>query len=246
MSNTAKRNSSDSTFYLVMLAAIVAMGFYISDDMGKRYGSKEGAADSNITNEQNQTAQPVIVNIEKVISVEVKPMAEIPAGEAAPEAVVVEKTVQEMTTTTAIVPVADIKDPQAASKPISTVEVTKPAATDPAVQLEDSVKTIIFKPVKSAIESIPVESATTAVEAASAMMADPVPVRQAVQQYQQYQQYSQPYQGYQGYQPQPYQGQGGNYYQQPYSNPYNNNPYGNPYDSGYNPGYNSGYNSYQQ
>lgn len=234
MSNTTKGNSSDSTFYLVMLAAIVAMGFYISDDMGKRYGSKEGAADGNITNEQIHTAQPVIVNIEKVISVEVKPVAEIPAGETTPEAVVVEKTVQETTTTTAIVPVADVKVPQAASKPISTVEVTKPAAIEQAVQLEDTVKTIIFKPVKSAFDSIPVESATTAVEAASTMMADPVPVRQAAQQYQQYQQYSQPYQGGNYYQPQPYQ--------QPYSNPYNNNPYANPYDSGYNPGYNS----YQQ
>ncbi len=266
MSNTTKGNSSDSTFYFVMLAEIIAMGFYISDDMKKRYGSEEAAADSNSNSEQNQTTEPVIVNIEKVISVEVKPVAEITAGEGTPQAVVVEKTVQETTTTTAIVPVtvpiSEVKMPEAGSNQTSTIEVTRPAAAEKEIKLEDTVKHVV-EPVKSAINSIPVESAATAVEAASTMMNNSVPVRQAAQEYQhyqqqfqqQYQQYGQPYQGGSFYQPQPYQpqsyqGQGGNYYQQPYNNPYskqyNNKPYANPYDSNYNPGYNPGYNSYQQ
>ena len=82
---------------------------------GSEYTAKDsGSADGSTAIVENKPTQasellaPVIVNIEKVKSVEVKPVAEIPATETNSEAIAVEKTVQETSVTTAVVAVEKV------------------------------------------------------------------------------------------------------------------------------------------
>ncbi len=81
MSDTNKQ-SSDANFYLVMLAIIIVMVFYISYDMDNRYDS------ANVIIEAQTEAAPVIVEVE------VAPVVEVaPAPEPTPvvEAIVIKK-----------------------------------------------------------------------------------------------------------------------------------------------------------
>ena len=96
-SNTESKTgqSSDKSFYVIMLALIVGMGFYINYDMEQRYGSTSSSAAAPMVGSepaQEQISTPVFVDIEKVKTVEVKPVAVIPA--TTPEAVVIEQIEQ--------------------------------------------------------------------------------------------------------------------------------------------------------
>ena len=217
------KQSSDKSFYLIMIAMVVGMGFYISYDMDQRYGASSGSTPANNEVSEPQAkaapATPVVVGIEKAKSVEIKPVAEVPATETTPEAVVVKKVEQDTTVTTAVVPVAApeaqkvaVPAPAAESQAVMAApEVVSPAA--PAVEPQPGTASeVVAAPV---VEETPVSTETAAVAEAQTP---------AAEQAQDYNPYGYPY----GYQ---YQR---NYYQQqPYRNPYyyqNRNPYGyNPY-----------------
>ena len=118
--------ASDSRFYMVMLALIIAMGFYISYDINQRYGD-EPLLNSNTNNGGASDVAPklpVVVNIEKIKTVEVVPLATIPATDNSPEAVLVEKKVKNTTVSTALIPVNKAAEEAAAAQtgsPLATI-----------------------------------------------------------------------------------------------------------------------------
>ena len=218
--------SSDMSFYVIMLALIVGMGFYISYDMEQRYGSTSSSAAAPMDSEPAQEGiqAPVVVNIEKVKTVEVKPLAVIPATETTPEAVVVEKIVPvEEKSEVVIAPVV-----QKVAAPLS------PPAASP------SPSSLMMPVMESAMQAADVVAAPV-VEAVTDVVAEPV--AEPAQAYNPYgYQYGQPQNNY-------YQPQYGNPYGNPYSNQYGNpygNQYGNPYSNQYGNPYGYGNNPYQQ
>ncbi len=244
--------SSDMSFYVFMLAIIVAMAFYISYDMEQRYGS--GAAVSGTT-----AAEPVVISVEQAISVEIKPVAEIPATATTPEVIVVEKTEQKTIVTTAIVPVQEAAAPVEAEVVVeekAAPEVTTPAADtipmfDSMIQTIEKITTPVVEKAEAVVNDIiqPAPPAPAAVvKAPEEVQPAPVPVAQSIPEatpaapdYNPYaDQYGRrPYQDYQ--QPQQY----GNPYGNPYNSPYNNNSYNNQYNNPYANPYGYG-NPYQQ
>ena len=245
--------SSDMSFYVIMLALIVAMGFYISYDSSQRYGTgTSSSADSSLTGSAQELAiEPVIISIEKVKTVEIIPVAVIEATESTPEAVIVEKVEQKTVVTTAVIPVEDIVKTEAApvvenveSVPVIVAEpkapaVTAPAATQsmiPAMDIMMQAAKDAATPVIEAVEKVAekTEAAVTETVAEPVMPVMPTPVVQvpAPQPEQAYNPY-----GYQYGQPQ------NNYYQQ---QPQYGNPYGNPYGNQYGNPYGYGNNPYQQ
>ena len=243
--------SSDMSFYVFMLAIIVAMAFYISYDMEQRYGS--GAAVSGTTAAE-AISEPIVISVEQVNSVEIKPVAEIPATETTPEVIVVEKTEQKTTVTTAAIPVQEAAAPVETEK--AAPEVTDPAADtipmfDSMIQTIEKITTPVIEKAEEVVNDIiqpappapaTVVKAPEAVQPASIPAAQPLPeATPAAPDYNPYaDQYGRrPYQDYQ--QPQQY----GNPYGNPYNSPYNNNPYNNQYNNPYANPYGYG-NPYQQ
>jgi len=145
--NTAEDVSSDMSFYVIMLAIIVAMAFYISYDMEKRYSASSQQAKKTVVLGPDLTpivvtksepkkmveAKPEVISVEKIKTVEIKPVADIPATESTPEAVIVEKTEQKTVVTTAVVAV-----PEKAEKVPAPVEKTSAPVTEvaPVVKVE--------------------------------------------------------------------------------------------------------------
>ena len=93
-----QNSSSDMSFYIIMLALIAGMAFYISNDMEKRYASAETA---------QPASEPVVISVAETGSVVIKPIVDIPATETTPEAVIVKKVEQKTIVTTALVPVKE-------------------------------------------------------------------------------------------------------------------------------------------
>lgn len=244
--------SSDMSFYVIMLALIVCMGFYISYDMEQRYGADisttADSTDSTVAQDaQEPVSQPVVVGVEKLSTVEVKPVAAVPATETTPQAIVVEKVEQETVVTTAVVPVeaAVVKNESETAPEV----VEKKAVADKPVQ-PSSLMMPIIESAKQAVEVVtaPVVQAAETVaettEAATEIITEPAPVVQPVQAYNPYDnQYGQPQNNY--YQQPQYGNPYGNQYGNPYGNQYNNQ-YGNPYGNQYNNPYGYGNNPYQQ
>jgi len=246
--------SSEKGFYIIMLAMIISMALYVSYDMEQRYGADK-AASADAEPAQVNGLEPVIVNIEKTKSITVKPVAEIPATEQTPEAVVVEKVVNKTTVTTAVVPVPE--SPVATTKPAADSAMPQPVSgmmpvvTGVVNEMEKQFKGVVdassdtaAKVVSAPVVAQPVAGAkdleTSAADSEAAATDTPAPAYDA---------YGYPYGGGSSYQQ--------NYYppQRPYRNPYynqNRNPYGygsgSGYGSGYGPrsGYGYGYNPYQQ
>ncbi len=215
--------SSDMSFYVIMLALIVGMGFYISYDSEQRYGETNSIAATQDDSAQDAALQPVIVSIEKVKTVDIKPVAVIPATETASGAVIVEKVEQKTIITKAVIEVEEAAATEEVAAKAVPVEI-KPVAAAPAPMpsvlpmVESMMQTadVVAAPVVKAAEEVTETVTQAAVEAA------PAPIAQPAQVYNPYgYQYGQPQNNY--YQPQP---QYGNPYGNPYNNPYG---YGNPY-----------------
>ena len=264
--NETSAQSSDRSFYLIILALIVGMGFYISYDMDQRYGSTAGTAagtEGSQPVEAAETATPVIVGIEKVETVIIKPVAEIPATETTPEAVVVKKIVQETTVTTLVIPVAEEKAaPETAQLPVAveTEAEVKPAPeVAPALDAEPAPAPVVTAPPapQKVMENMADKMDNTMLQATDSIanvMAAPVTnpadaaeivaesVPDAAQPIQAFNPYDRPYQD-NYYAPQrPYgssyknrnRSRSSPYRYNPYrNNPFRNSPYRNRYD--YNP-----------
>ncbi|MCU7833956.1 MAG: hypothetical protein KZQ83_01795 [gamma proteobacterium symbiont of Taylorina sp.] len=227
MSNEANNESSDSNFYLTMLAVVVGMGFYVSYDVEQRYGS---------SNASTTEVQPVVIPV----------LVETAPAEVAPA--LIETTIVEAT-------IVEIKSVAVDSEPA--VEEAKLAESQPVEEAVVPVKEVKVKQAEVAKPATPVaEVETTAKsmnEAAATEVADviktitkyvpvPVPVPVAVPTTQRVIIKTEPpvesdYQSY--YPPYGQSYQGGNYYQpqNPYNSPYGNYQQQQPY---------GGYNPYQQ
>jgi len=229
MSNNTNEESSDSNFYLTMLAAIVGMGFYISYDVEKRYGAAVSTSTSPVVVESvvEKTQPPILPEAVEMV-IEETPLV--------PEQVVEEKTV--------------VAEPEPVAKE-SIVETTRPAEKSvtpvgvkevKATEVEKAVAPVVSEietTTKMMTDAVATEAAET-MKQATKYIPVPVPVPVAVPTTQRviikseepaYQPYAQPY-------GRPYQ-RGGNYYQQ-------QNPYNSPYGNYYQQPYGGGYNPYQQ
>ncbi|NOQ79231.1 MAG: hypothetical protein GQ546_07500, partial [Gammaproteobacteria bacterium] len=211
--------SSDMSFYVIMLAIIVGMAFYISYDMEQRYGT---SAD----NSSSIAVEPVVVSVKKVVTVEVKPVAEIPATETTPDAVVVEKTEKKTVVTTVVVPFdsgvivipaaekAKVEEAKADVTKIEEVKVqaAKVEAAAPIVSDKVAEKTApgvlpIVDTMMQTVEIMTEPAVEAAQAAADVVQSAPAQAAPAYNPYDY--QYGRPYQGYQ----QPQQ-------PQQYGNPY--------------------------
>ena len=201
MSNTNK-SSSDSNFYLIMLALIIVMGFYISYDIDKRYGSSVA-----VETQPEVTPAPAAV----VVDVVVAPIA-VPVVEEKPAPVIVEvkdETVEVAEAKPAVEekPVVEEKPAEAAA-PL--VEAPAPAAVQP---IHEAVAVEAEKVINTVTRYIPIPVPVPV----------PVPVKQETAPA--YQNYGQPNQRGNYYQQAPQ-----NSYNSPYGNYYQQSPYGyNPY-----------------
>lgn len=267
--------SSDKNFYIILIAMVVAMALYISYDMEQRYGSGKMDAVTTSPDQKNgqepivqesnapktSAQEPIVISVEKKKTIAVNPLTEIPATEQAPEAMVVEKIVEQQTVSTAIVPTAEppvdtIKQSteDTKAKPDSAaIPVVTGVVNEMEKQYKDAVNTAAKKASKSV--SAPVaeqtgnevtvfEKSATASATTSADMPAPA-----------YNAYGYPYG--RPYQRNYYQPQGA--YRNPYynqnRNPYRSEPgygygsqsgYGYGNQSGYGYGSRYGYNPYQQ
>ena len=199
MSNTNK-SSSDSNFYLIMLALIIVMGFYISYDIDQRYGSSVA-----VETQPEVTPAPAAV----VVDVVVAPIAVV---EEKPAPVIVEvkdETVEVAEAKPAVEekPVVEEKPAEAAA-PL--VEAPAPAAVQP---IHEAVAVEAEKVINTVTRYIPIPVPVPV----------PVPVKQETAPA--YQNYGQPNQRGNYYQQAPQ-----NSYNSPYGNYYQQSPYGyNPY-----------------
>lgn len=202
MSNTSKQ-PSDSNFYLVMLAAVVGMGFYVSYDVDKRYGSSTAAVEA-----QPEAAPiPVVVEVEVVTEVvETPPVVETAPAASEPVVEIIEIKKETI-----------IKDPETETI-VKTETAAKFVETNTIVEAETPAE-VETQPIPEAVITEAAEVVKTITKYIPVPM--PVKTRQQQPQNQHYQGYRQPYQGGNYYQ-QPYQNTPyGNYQQVPYDyNPY--------------------------
>jgi|GEM_PF-2607720 len=160
----ANKGSSDMSFYVVMLAIIVAMGFYISNDTEQRYGSsgiKTMGDTITAAQTENSHPQPIVLGVETVNSVNIKPVAEVPAGENTPAAIVIETTEQETVVTTTVVPVQQTAEEETAESasiaPVDNTAVVEPTPAVEAVVVEVAPAPIaVTEPIVQATQAEPV------------------------------------------------------------------------------------------
>ena len=136
--NSSGSASSDMSFYVIMLGIIVGMAFYISSDIEKRYGSAETA--------QTVVDAPVVISVAETDSVMIKPIADIPATDTTPEAVIVKKIEQKTIVTTALVPVkeaAAAEVPVAEPAPVSILETMINTVEQAAAPIVETVAEVV-------------------------------------------------------------------------------------------------------
>lgn len=239
-SNTSNQ-ASDKSFYLIMLAIVVGMGFYVSYDMNQRYDESQSASTAPSTStgaEDTVKTQapvvitgdiPVVINVDKTKPETAKPVSEIPAPETTATKDIVDEKVQQTPQVSSTVPVEENKVEE--EKQVSATNVVTPPvelkAEEPATAAEEPPVAQESTTTHPEVVAAPVVEEVPAAETTATTMTDTVPSA------------SQPvpdnYYPY-GYYRRPYQG---NYYQQP-RNPYYQNRYPYPYGYGY------GSNPYQQ
>ncbi len=147
----AQNSSSDMSFYIIMLALIAGMAFYISNDMEKRYASAETA---------QSASEPVVISVAETGSVVIKPIVDVPATETTPEAVIVKKVEQKTIVTTALVPVKE-EVPVAEAEP---VVMAQPKSAPAASIVETMINTVeqATSPIVEAVtETVQPEAAVT-------------------------------------------------------------------------------------
>ncbi len=184
---SSPKSSSDSGFYMVLLALVVGMGFYISYDINQRYGDESlvyGNADSGAAVDIKALPNaPVIVNIEKIKTVEVVPVATVPATEDTPEAVVVEKVIRKTTVTTAIVPVPDTENAEKTESEAAESNNVAPQEAPQAVadvSTDNTVNADTAETPAEAASPVAEESTDTSKASAPETAAAPAPAVEAV------------------------------------------------------------------